>query len=101
MQRLSEEQSPPPAMPSMEELAAALIPRIMEELKPELEKMVEKQKEAVERIIREKVPDISQLENSLRQVNKAPETLAAVEAAGLLTNGVTSKGKGKENIPKT
>ena len=37
VQRLSEEQSPPPAIPSMEELAAALIPRIMEELKPELE----------------------------------------------------------------
>ena len=101
VQRLSNERMPPPVMPSMEELTAALVPRIMEALKPELAEMVEKQKAAVERIIREKAPDMSQLENSLKQVNKAPEVLAAVESTGILTNGVNLKGKGKENIPKT
>lgn len=99
MQKLSEEQTPPPAMPSIEELTAALVPRIMEALKPELVEMVEKQKAAVERIIREKASDLSQLENSLKQVNKAPEMLAAIESAGILTNGANLKGKGKENIP--
>ena len=96
VQQLSQEPAPTPAMPTMEELAAALVPRIMEALKPEIAEALEKQKAEVERVVRERAPDLSQLENSIKEVSKAPEVLAALESTGRMTNGV----KGKENIPK-
>lgn len=87
---------PPPVFPSINELAAALIPRIMDAVKDDIASALEGQKAEVERIVREKAPDLSQLENGLKQLNKAPEIVAAVESAGWLASGA----KGKENNPR-
>ena len=86
--RMLSEPPPPPSFPSIDELAAALFPRVMDAVNDEVAKALGSQKQLVEQILRERAPDLSQVENSLKHIRKAPEVVAAIES---MTNGVNGK----------
>lgn len=88
------EPPPPPSFPSIDELVAALIPRVVHVVNDEVAKALESQKEEVEQMLRDRVPDLSQVENSLKHIRKAPEVISAIET---MTNG--AKGNDRKSPP--